>query len=201
VEMTGEQLIAAPQQQVWDALNDPAVLKACIPGCESVDKTSDTEFAILMVATVGPVKARFKGKLTIGELDPPKHYVLSFDGSGGPAGFGKGSASVTLAREHDGTRLSYVAKAQVGGKLAQVGSRLIDGIATKMAEDFFARFNARFAPASVETPAASSSTTPGAPDGAVKNSGAVRGSNGAWKWIPAAVAAALVIYVACTLMR
>jgi carbon monoxide dehydrogenase subunit G len=198
--MTGEQLIAAPQQQVWDALNDPAVLKACIPGCESVDKTSDTEFAILMLAAVGPVKARFKGKLTIGELDPPKHYVLSFDGSGGAAGFGKGSASVTLAPEHDGTRLSYVAKAQVGGKLAQVGSRLIDGIATKMAEDFFARFNARFAPASMETSAASSSTTPDAPDGTV-NSGADRGATGTWKRLLVAAAAALLIYVAFTVMR
>jgi uncharacterized protein len=161
MEMSGEQRIAASQQAVWDALVDPAVLKTCIPGCEAIDRTSDTEYALTMLAAVGPVKARFKGRLSIGEIDAPTHYLLSFEGSGGPAGFGKGSASVTLAPVDGATRLSYLAKAQVGGKLAQVGSRLIDGVAKKMADDFFGRFNARFAPKAAATDAAEA--TAGAP--------------------------------------
>jgi uncharacterized protein len=197
--MTGEQLIAASQQQVWDALNNPAVLKACIPGCETVDKTSDTEFNLLMLAVVGPVKARFKGRLNITELDPPNHYVLSFDGSGGAAGFGKGSASVTLAPQSSGTRLTYVAKAQVGGKLAQVGSRLIDGIATKMAEDFFSRFNSQFAPAIVE-PSMSNATASAPPDDAISPVSAP-GLSVTWKWALMAIAVALAVYIAYAAMR
>lgn len=191
MEMTGEQLIAATQQAVWDALNDPEVLKACIPGCESIDKTSDTQFSILMLAAVGPVKARFKGNLTIGELDPPRHYKLSFEGSGGAAGFGKGSASVSLADEQAGTRLSYVASAQVGGKLAQVGSRLIDGVARKMAEDFFNRFNARFVPAQMheDVQASLDSATP-APTATSPAPAAPRAMP--WKWALVATVAAIV---------
>lgn len=199
MELTGEQLIAAPQQQVWDALNNPAVLKACIPGCETVDRTSDTEFSLVMLATVGPVKARFKGRLTLGELDPPDHYVLSFDGSGGAAGFGKGSASVSLAQESNGTRLTYAAKAQVGGKLAQVGSRLIDGIATKMAGDFFDRFNSQFAPAIAEVPISNAAVSNEI--GATANRDTAQGFAGAWKWALMVVAAALAICVAYTIIR
>jgi hypothetical protein len=141
MEMTGEQLIPLPQAEVWRALNDPEVLKACIPGCESIERVSDTEFRVVITAAVGPVKARFTGKLVLTDLDPPNSYSLSFEGSGGAAGFGKGSAHVSLKPEVEGTRLIYTAKASIGGKLAQVGSRLIDGVARKMADDFFTAFN------------------------------------------------------------
>jgi len=146
MDMNGEQLIALPQQQVWQALNDPVVLKDCIPGCESMDKVSDTEYRVVLSAAVGPVKAKFSGKLLLSDLDPPNAYALNFEGSGGAAGFGKGNCQVRLSPAEDGTRLSYIAHATVGGKLAQVGSRLIDGVARKMADDFFARFNQRVLP-------------------------------------------------------
>jgi len=145
MEMTGEQIILAAQAEVWRGLNDPEVLKACISGCESIEKLTDTEYAVAMTAAIGPVKARFKGKLLLADLAPPNSYSLSFDGQGGAAGFGKGSAKVSLATEGAGTRLSYTVKAQVGGKLAQIGSRLIDGVAKKMADDFFAAFNRKIA--------------------------------------------------------
>lgn len=141
MEMTGEQIIPLPQTEVWRGLNDPEVLKACIAGCESIERISDTEYRVAMTAAVGPVKAKFNGKLLLSDLNPPNSYSLSFEGSGGAAGFGKGSARVSLAAEGAGTKLSYSAKANVGGKLAQVGSRLIDGVAKKMADDFFTAFN------------------------------------------------------------
>ncbi len=145
MEMTGEQLIPLPQQRVWEALNDPGILKACIPGCESIEKVSDTEYKVVMTAAIGPVKAKFNGKLLLADLNPPHSYSIAFEGSGGAAGFGKGSAQVSLLPEGNGTRLTYKATTSVGGKLAQVGSRLIDGVARKMADDFFARFNATVA--------------------------------------------------------
>lgn len=146
MDMTGEQLIPMPQQQVWEALNDPAVLKDCIAGCDVLEKVSDTEFKVGLVAAIGPVKAKFAGKLMLLDMNPPNSYSLAFEGSGGVAGFGKGTAAVSLAPEGGGTKLSYTAKASVGGKLAQIGSRLIDGVARKMAEDFFKKFNARVGP-------------------------------------------------------
>ncbi len=146
MEMSGEQVIALSQDKVWAALNDPEVLKDCIPGCESIEKISNTEYKLGILAAVGPVKARFAGKLLLKDLNPPVSYNLAFDGSGGAAGFGKGGASVKLVPEGETTRLAYTANAQVGGKLAQVGSRLIDGVARKMADDFFVRFNNRVAP-------------------------------------------------------
>jgi uncharacterized protein len=141
MEMTGEQLIPVGQNEVWRGLNDPAILKACIAGCESIDKVSENEYKVAMTAAVGPVKARFAGKLVLSDLNPPNSYAIAFEGSGGAAGFGKGGAQVRLAPEGGGTRLSYTAKATVGGKLAQIGSRLIDGVARKMADDFFVKFN------------------------------------------------------------
>ena len=156
MEMTGEQIIPAAQAEVWRGLNDPEVLKSCISGCESIERLSDTEYAVVTTAAIGPVKAKFRGKLRLADLDPPNSYSLSFDGQGGAAGFGKGSAKVTLATEGAGTRLSYAVKAQVGGKLAQIGSRLIDGVAKKLADDFFAAFNEKMAgpaPTQVKPPA------------------------------------------------
>ncbi len=122
------------------------MLKACIPGCESIEKVSDTEYKVAMTAAVGPVKAKFSGKLQLSDLNPPNSYSLAFEGSGGAAGFGKGSAQVSLAPEAGGTRLTYTARATIGGKLAQVGSRLIDAASRKMADDFFSRFNEVIAP-------------------------------------------------------
>ena len=147
MEMSGEQHIPLPQQRVWEALNDPAILKACIAGCESIDRVSENEYKVAMTAAVGPVKAKFSGKLLLSDIDPPNSYSLAFEGSGGAAGFGKGSAQVSLAPESGGTLLTYKAQASVGGKLAQIGSRLIDGVAKKMADDFFIRFNKTVAPA------------------------------------------------------
>jgi len=146
MDMTGEQFVALPQQRVWDALNDPHVLKDCIPGCETMEKVSNSEYRVVLSASVGPVKAKFSGKLLLSDLNPPNAYSLSFEGSGGAAGFGKGDCRVTLSAHNGGTRLAYTCHATVGGKLAQVGSRLIDGVARKMADDFFTRFNERVVP-------------------------------------------------------
>lgn len=140
MDMTGEYRIAAPREAVWKALNDADVLKQCIPGCESVDKSSDTEFTARVTAAVGPVKAKFTGKVRLSDLDPPYGYTINGEGQGGAAGFAKGGAKVSLSQDGDGTLLSYNVNASIGGKLAQVGSRLIDGVARKMAEEFFGRF-------------------------------------------------------------
>ena len=140
MEMTGEFRIPAPRQRVWEGLNDPEVLKQCIPGCQTLEKVSDTEFNGRVVASVGPVRATFGGKVTLSDLDPPQSYTISGEGSGGVAGFAKGGAKVNLAEDGAATVLTYAVQAQVGGKLAQVGSRLIDGVARKMANDFFGRF-------------------------------------------------------------
>jgi uncharacterized protein len=145
MEMKGEQLIPAPQQAVWDALNDPGVLKACVPGCESIEKSGDNEYQVLMVARVGPVSAKFKGRLTLSDIHPPSSYSISFEGQGGAAGFAKGSAQVRLSPADAHTRLSYEVKANVGGKLAQIGSRLVDAAAKKVADDFFKNFNEKVA--------------------------------------------------------
>jgi carbon monoxide dehydrogenase subunit G len=147
VDLTGEQILSLPRESVWQALNDPAVLSRCVPGCESFERIADNVFKVVMTASVGPVKARFTGKMTLSDLDPPSGYALSFDGSGGAAGFGKGNARVELAPDGAATRLRYTVKAQVGGRLAQVGSRLIDGVARKMADEFFERFQKLVAPA------------------------------------------------------
>jgi carbon monoxide dehydrogenase subunit G len=145
MEMSGEQLIPASQADTWAALNDPEVLKACVPGCESIELIADNEFQVLMVARIGPVSAKFKGKLGLSDLKPPDSYAIAFEGQGGAAGFGKGSAQVQLAPDGDGTRLSYQVKANVGGKLAQIGSRLVDAAAKKISQDFFNAFNEKVA--------------------------------------------------------
>jgi uncharacterized protein len=153
MEMTGERRIPAPREAVWARLNDPETLKECIPGCQSVEKTSDTEFTAKVRAKVGPVSANFAGKVTLSDLDPPHGYTITGEGTGGVAGFAKGGAKVTLDDEGGETILRYGVDAQVGGKLAQVGSRLIDGVARKMADDFFTRFVNAVSPQ--QSPAAS----------------------------------------------
>ena len=141
MEMSGEQLVPAPQKVVWDALNDPQMLKQSVPGCESIERSGENEYQVLMVARVGPVSAKFKGKLALSDVKPPDSYSISFEGQGGPAGFAKGGAHVRLSPEGEKTKLSYDVKASVGGKLAQIGSRLVDAAAKKVADDFFRNFN------------------------------------------------------------
>jgi carbon monoxide dehydrogenase subunit G len=150
MDMTGEYRIPAPRDKVWAALNDPVMLKAALPGCESLEKVSDTEFAAVVVAKVGPVKAKFNGAVTLSSLNPPESYTIAGEGKGGAAGFAKGGAEVHLTEDGDGTLLRYTAKADVGGKLAQLGSRLIDGTAKKMADEFFANFRQQLTPAAPE---------------------------------------------------
>lgn len=147
MKMTGEYTLPADRETVWAALNDPDVLEACIPGCEEFEKVSDVEFQAVARVKVGPVKARFKGGVTLSEIDPPNSYRISGQGQGGVAGFAKGSALVTLAEaENGGTVLTYDVDAQVGGKLAQVGQRLVDGAAKKTADQFFEAFRRNLDP-------------------------------------------------------
>ena len=140
MDMTGEYRITAPRQKVWDALNDPEILKQCIAGCQELEKTSDTEFSARVHTRVGPVSAKFTGKVELSDIDPPNGYRISGEGQGGVAGFAKGGAVVKLAEDGAETVLTYEANATVGGKLAQIGSRLIDSTARKMADDFFRKF-------------------------------------------------------------
>jgi uncharacterized protein len=158
MELSNTRIVPAPPDAVWAALNDPAVLKDCVPGCESLERTGVDTYALVMSARIGPVSARFTGRMTMTDIDAPHGYTLNFEGQGGAAGFARGDARVTLAPEGERqTALAYVAKAQIGGKLAQVGSRLVNGVAAKMSDDFFARFVARFAPA--EAPVADDAAT------------------------------------------
>jgi uncharacterized protein len=138
--MSGEVQLPATREAVWVKLNDPVVLKSCVPGCEQLDKTSDTEFQAIASIKIGPVKARWKGKVRLSDLDPPNGYKISGEGEGGVAGFAKGGATVALAEKDGGTSLTYDVEAQIGGKLAQLGQRLINGSAKKLADEFFANF-------------------------------------------------------------
>jgi carbon monoxide dehydrogenase subunit G len=164
MEMTGEYRIAAPRDKVWAALNDPEILKASIPGCQELEKRSDTEMAAKVVTKIGPVKATFLGEVTLTNINPPVSYTISGEGKGGVAGFAKGGADVALEEDGDGTLLRYTAKAQVGGKLAQLGARLIDATAKQMADQFFGAFAARVGGAApVQAVAGDSVSVPGAP--------------------------------------
>ncbi|MEO1198724.1 MAG: carbon monoxide dehydrogenase subunit G [Pseudomonadota bacterium] len=147
MDMEGTQRIEAPQDVVWAALNDPDVLKEAIPGCEDLEKVSDTEFKAKVTLKVGPVKATFNGQVSLEDLDPPNGYRIVGEGSGGPAGFAKGGAHVTLVPDGaDATLLTYTVHADIGGKIAQLGSRLIDSTAKKLAGQFFTRFGDVVAP-------------------------------------------------------
>ena len=166
MDLSNTRTVPAPPSVVWSALNDPAILKECLPGCESFERTGDDAFQVVIAARVGPVAARFNGRMTLTDLDPPRAYTLHFEGQGGAAGFARGEARVALAPDGaQATSLTYTAKAQVGGKLAQIGSRLVDGAAAKMADDFFARFVERVAPPAAEAVAAVAEPTPLAPPG------------------------------------
>ncbi len=148
MDMTGEYRIPASRDKVWAALNDPETLKASLPGCETLERTAEGDFAATVTAKVGPVRAKFKGQVTLSDLNPPESYKISGEGKGGAAGFAKGGAEVKLAEDGpEATVLTYTAKADVGGKLAQLGSRLIDATAKKMADEFFENFRRQLTPA------------------------------------------------------
>ncbi|MEW6344433.1 MAG: carbon monoxide dehydrogenase subunit G [Paraburkholderia sp.] len=177
MELTESYTLPVSQQRTWEALNDTEILRASIPGCESIEADGENAFALSMSAAVGPVKARFKGRMLLTDINAPQAYTIVFEGQGGVAGFGKGDAHVTLEPEGpESTRLTYTANAQVGGKLAQIGSRLVDGAARKLAGEFFRRFNAQVT-GEGDTAAAADSAAPEetAPtDGADPESGAHR---------------------------
>jgi carbon monoxide dehydrogenase subunit G len=140
MQMNGEVQLPAAREEVWFRLNDTDTLKACIPGCETLEKVSDTEFAAVATVKIGPVKARWKAKVKLNDLDPPNGYRITGEGEGGVAGFAKGGATVALADKDGGTLMTYNVDAQIGGKLAQLGQRLVNGAAKKMADEFFANF-------------------------------------------------------------
>lgn len=160
MELTGEQLIRAPRQKVWDALNDPDILSRCIPGCKEISKVSDTETHTRVMLKIGPVRATFAGKIFMSDIDAPSKCTLIFEGAGGAAGFANGRSAVALTEEGDGTRLSYSVDASVGGKLGQIGGRLIDSSAKKMADEFFAAFDGALAVAPPAATAAADVATP-----------------------------------------
>ena len=189
MDMKDSRVINAPQEKVWVALNDPAMLKQCIIGCDSLEATEPGTFVAAMSVKVGPVSAKFKGKLQLEDVLPPNSYKLKFEGQGGPAGFANGTANVSLTAETPSTtRLDYVANAMIGGKLAQIGSRLVDAAARKIADDFFSKFDALVAEPVAEVAAASAPDT-SAPVVAVSKS-----SVPVWVWIVAAVVIAAGLY-------
>ena len=163
MDMHGQQHIPADRDTVWQALNDPEILKVCIPGCQELTKSSDTQMAAVAVIKVGPVSARFQGAVTLSDLDPPNGYKISGEGQGGVAGFAKGTAVVRLEAVPDGTLLHYEVNAQIGGKLSQLGGRLIDATAKKMSGLFFEKFAAEILARQQPAPAQNAATSPGAP--------------------------------------
>jgi carbon monoxide dehydrogenase subunit G len=193
MEMEGSRVLAITQDQAWAALNDPEVLKASIPGCEKVEATGENRYGVVVAVKVGPLAAKFAGKIVLTDVNPPESYTLTFDGQGGAAGFGKGQAKVKLTPQGTGCELAYSASAQVGGKLAQVGQRLIDGVARSMAEDFFKRFEQemqrRYPPPAAQAEAAA------APAGG-SQSAREAPSRGVppWLWIAAAAVVAALIW-------
>jgi carbon monoxide dehydrogenase subunit G len=186
MNLSGETIIAASPADVWLALNDPDVLRQCIPGCETLDKVSNTEFKATVATRIGPMSTRFNGAVTLSDLDPPRGYTISGSGNGGVAGNAKGSAKVRLEPHEQGTRLTYDVDAQVSGKLAQLGSRLIDGVAKMMAGQFFEKFGALVAapPAGAEE---------AAPSVAARAGGS--GVLPRWAVVALAAAAAVLVYM------
>ncbi len=186
MDMQASRQLSVTQQQAWDALNDPEVLKTCIPGCDKVEATGENQYAIGMALKIGPVSAKFNGKITLSEIVPPSSYTITFEGQGGPAGHGKGNAQVKLTPNDAGCELAYTVHAQVGGKVAQLGQRLIDGAAKGMAEDFFKRFDEemqrRYPP-----PAAAEALAPVAAPVPAPNA-----KMPAWVWVAGVVVIALV---------
>jgi uncharacterized protein len=192
MDMQGSRQLAATQQQAWDALNDPEVLKRCIPGCDSIERTGDDQYAITMSIKIGPVSAKFNGKIALQDVNAPQGYTLQFEGQGGAAGFGKGSSQVRLEPQPAGCELHYTASAQVGGKIAQVGQRLIDGVAKSMAEDFFKRFEGVLQEQYSGVGYAINSVAPSAED--MPGSGPKRFKIPVWAWIVGVALLAAVLW-------
>jgi carbon monoxide dehydrogenase subunit G len=192
MEIKGEYRIAAPRDKVFTALNDPAVLQACIPGCESLEKVSDNEMKAKVRLRIGPVSASFAGKVTLSDIDPPNGYKITGEGQGGAAGFAKGGAVVTLTDEGSATKLNYDVDAQVGGKIAQVGARLIDGTAKKLADEFFGKFAAMVGgpPPPEAAPTSAAATAPMA--GAAPAAAAQRGYR---HWLIIGIGALVLIVI------
>lgn len=188
MDMQGSRPLAVTQQQAWEALNDPEILKTCIPGCEKFEPTGDNAYAVTTAIKIGPVSARFNGRVQLSDIVPPSSYKIGFDAQGGVAGFGKGEAAVQLAPAGTGCELSYTVHSSVGGKIAQLGQRLIDGAAKSLAEDFFRRFDEelqRRYPAASGAVAATSAPAPAASTGMPT-----------WAWGAIAIVVAVVIYMA-----
>ena len=192
MDMLGSRSLAVTQQQAWDSLNDPEVLKASIPGCDKFEPAGENRYTVGVAVKVGPVAAKFSGKITLSDVNPPDSYTLGFDGQGGAAGFGKGNCSVTLAPQGTGCELSYTVHAQVGGKIAQVGQRLVDGVAKSMAEEFFKRFDAQMQRRHPQAYAAAAQAAAAAGTGT-----AARTKIPLWAWI----AGALVLVAGVWLLR
>jgi len=192
MDMQGSRALAVTQQQAWDALNNPEVLRTCIPGCDKFEPTDENRYAVGVAVKVGPVAARFASKISLSEIKPPDSYTISFDGQGGAAGFGKGNARVTLTPQGTGCELAYTVHAQVGGKIAQLGQRLVDGAAKSVAEDFFKRFDAemqrQYPQAYAAAAAQAGATNVGKPGGA---------KIAMWAWI----AGAALLLAALWLLR
>ena len=194
MEIKGEENIRATVQTVWDGLNSTDVLLKSIPGCEEIQRTADNELQAKVMIKLGPVKARFSGKVTMTNVQPLKGYTLNFEGSGGAAGFAKGSADVSLQEADGGTLLTYVANASVGGKLGQIGSRLIEGSAKKLSSEFFAAFAETVAPGHRDRAEQTSADAPPSSDGpaASPKAGSEQGSSRMWLAIAAAVVVVIV---------
>ncbi len=190
MDMQGSRQLAITQQQAWDALNDPAVLKACIPGCDKVEPTGENQYAIGMALKIGPVSAKFAGKIVLSEIVPPTSYTLNFEGQGGAAGFGKGNSAVLLKPNDAGCELTYTVHASVGGKVAQLGQRLVDGAAKSMAEDFFKRFDDAMRTAHPAAYAVKGDAIKEVAGHAVSTGATVKNVSGIplWLWIAGAVA-------------
>lgn len=186
MELKGERLIPATRERTWAALNDPEILKGCIAGCETLERVGDDAFQAVVAVKVGPVSARFKGSLKMTDINPPVSYTMNFDGQGGVAGFGKGTAQVALEPQGAQTLLRYDAKAQVGGKMAQVGSRLIDAAAGKITDDFFKAFGAQLQ-AEANAAGGAPVEAPAAPESNVF-------TPAVW-WLVALVAAGCLVYL------
>jgi uncharacterized protein len=189
MDMQGTRQLTVTQRQAWDALNNPEVLKTCIPGCDKVDATGENQYSIGMSIKIGPVAAKFSGKISLSDIVPPESYTISFDGQGGVAGFGKGAAQVKLLPLSSGCEMQYKVNAQVGGKIAQLGQRLVDGAAKSMAEDFFKRFDTEM---QRQYPSTTISTTQ-----ATAAAHSPNASIPIWMWIAAAVAMGGLFFVLC----
>jgi carbon monoxide dehydrogenase subunit G len=195
MEIKGEYRIPASREKVFAALNDPAVLQACIPGCESLEKVSDTELKAKVRMRIGPVSASFSGKVTLSDIDPPNGYKISGEGQGGAAGFAKGGAVVTLREDGAETVLTYAVDAQVGGKIAQVGARLIDGTARKLADEFFGKFAAMVGGPSPPAAPATAADASAAEPVAVSTPPPAAAQRGYRHWLVIGVGAAVLILI------